>query len=356
MNTVRLRSRRPTAFAAVAIAAGLTVLAAGCSSGSGGSSASSKSSGGSSSGDTSTTSVTLGNPAATYGEAAYVVADKQGYLAKNGISSKAVLLSSSSTLLAALVSGGVNFGTTNGAAVLAARAKGVPVVAVCGLSQGVPGLALVVSPSTYKSLGLVSGDVSGDLKKLKGKKIGVNSPTATGGKILSGLIQDAGLPSNYLTETTVSSSTMVAALSHGEIDGFFQDIPVPQQAVNAGSGKIAFTTAQVPALKDIQYNVIATSESFLSQHPDTVKKFLAGIKQGEAALAAKNQAAFSDIGSIYSGISPSVVQSAATTGLQTNCAMPQSAWSALTSVSIKWGLVPKSTTSAQVAAAYKSGL
>ena len=357
MNTVRLRSRRQTAFAAVAITAGLTVMAAGCSSSSSGGSASSSSSSGSkSSGTTSTTSVTLGNPAATYGEAAYVVADKQGYLAKNGISSKAVLLSSSSTLLAALVSGGVDFGTTNGAAVLAARAKGVPVVAVCGLSQGVPGLALVVSPSTFKSLGLVSGDVNGDLKKLKGKKIGVNSPTATGGKILAGLIQDAGLSPTYLTETTVSSSTMVAALAHGEIDGFFQDIPVPQQAVNAGSGKIAFTTAQVPALKNIQYNVIATSENFLKQHQDTVTKFLAGIKQGEAALAAKNQAAFNDIGSIYSGISPSVVQSAATTGLQTNCEMPKSAWSALTTVSIKWGLVPKSTTSAQVAQAYKSGL
>jgi ABC-type nitrate/sulfonate/bicarbonate transport system substrate-binding protein len=131
---------------------------------------------------------------------------------------------------------------------------------------------------------------------------------------------------------------------------------VPQQSVKNGSGTIAFTTAQVPALKDIQYNVIATSESFLSSHAATVKKFLAAIKQGEAALAAKNTAALNDIGNIYPGTDPSVVQNAATTGLQTNCQMPQSAWSALRSVSIKWGLVPKSTTAAQVAAAYKTGL
>jgi ABC-type nitrate/sulfonate/bicarbonate transport system substrate-binding protein len=348
------------ALAAITIAASLAAAVAGCSSGSSsGSTGSSSSSGSSSGGSTSsgsTTSVTLGNPAATYGEAAYVVADKRGYLAKNGISSKSVLLSSSSTLLAALVSGGVDFGTTNGAAVMAARAKGVPVVAVCGLSQGVPGLAMVVKPSLMKSLGLKSGDVSGDLKKLQGKTIGVNSPTATGGKILSGLIQDAGLPAGAIKETTVASSTMVAALQHGEIDGFFQDIPVPQQATGNGSGAIAFTTAQVPALSNIQYNVIATSESFLQNHADTVKKFLAGIKQGEAALAAKNQAALNDIGSIYSGISPSVVQDAATTGLETNCTMPKSAWSALTSVATKWSLVPKSTTAAQVASAYKTGL
>jgi hypothetical protein len=36
--------------------------------------------------------------------------------------------------------------------------------------------------------------------------------------------------------------------------------------------------------------------------------------------------------------------------------MPPSAWSALSSVSIKWGLVPKSTTAADVTAAYKAGL
>lgn len=350
------RTRHQLAAVAVLAAAALVSAACGSSSSSGGTSSSSGSGSNTSAQKPAAVSVVLGNAAATYAEAPFIVAESDGQMAKEGVTTKDVLLSSSNTLLAALASGGVNFGVTDSFAVLAARAKGVPVVAVCGLYQGVPGLALVVTPSKMKSLGLTSGDVNGDLKKLKGKKIGVNSPTATGGKILAGLIQDAGLSPTYLTETTVSSSTMVAALAHGEIDGFFQDIPVPQQAVNAGSGKIAFTTAQVPALKNIQYNVIATSENFLKQHQDTVTKFLAGIKQGEAALAAKNQAAFNDIGSIYSGISPSVVQSAATTGLQTNCEMPKSAWSALTTVSIKWGLVPKSTTSAQVAQAYKSGL
>jgi sulfonate transport system substrate-binding protein len=300
--------------------------------------------------------VTLGNPAATYGESAYVVADKQGYLSKNGIASKAILLSSSSTLLAAMVSGGVDFGTTNGAAVLAARAKGVPVVAVCGLSQGVPGLAMVVRPSLMKSLHLVAGDVTGDLKKLKGQVIGVNSPTATGGRILAGLEQDAGLPKGYITETTVASSTMVAALQHGEIAGFFQDIPVPQQATANGSGVIAFDTSQVAALKDIQYNVIATSENFLKSHPDAVKSFLAGIKQGESDLAAKKAAALQDIGNIYPGVDPKVVQDAATAGVETNCAIPTAAWNALTQVSTKWGLVPKSTTAADAAAGYKTGL
>ena len=36
--------------------------------------------------------------------------------------------------------------------------------------------------------------MNADLRKLKGQTIGVNSPTSTGGKILTGLEQDAGLP------------------------------------------------------------------------------------------------------------------------------------------------------------------
>jgi ABC-type nitrate/sulfonate/bicarbonate transport system substrate-binding protein len=345
----RVKSRR-AAFGALTLAVGAAVALAACSS------SASSASGAGSSASGSPVSVTLGNPAATYGEAAYVIADKQGYLSKNNVTSKSVLLSSSSTLLAALVSGGVDFGTTNGAAVLAARSKGVPVVAVCGLSTGVPGLALVVSPATMKSLNLVAGDVNGDLKKLKGATIGVNSPTSTGGLILKGLEQDAGLPATNVKEVAISSSTMVAALSHNEIQGFFEDIPVPQQAASGGSGVTAFTTANVPALKDIQYNVIAASASFVQSHPAEVKQFLAGIKQGEADLAAKKPAAMSDIGSIYSGVSPSVVQNAATTGAETNCSMSTSAWTALAAVATKWGLVPKSTTPADVTAAYKTGL
>ena len=84
-------------------------------------------------------------------------------LAAHGVTAKDTLLSSSNTLLAALVSGGVNFGVTDSFAVLAARAKGVPVVAVCGLYKGVPGLALVVRPSLMQSLGLQPGAVAADL-------------------------------------------------------------------------------------------------------------------------------------------------------------------------------------------------
>ncbi len=301
--------------------------------------------------------ITVGNAAATYAEAPYVVVEKNGQLAAHGFTSKDVLLSSSNTLLAALVSGGIDFGMTNSFGVLSARTKGVPVVAICGLYQGVPGLALVVSPSLMKSLNLVAGDVNGDLKKLKGQAIGVNAPTATGGKVLTGLEQDAGLSKTWVKEVSIASADDVQALAHGEIAGYFEDIPVPQESLANHTGVIAFDTSKVPELDGIQYDVIATSESFLKSNPQEVKQFLSAVGAGQAALTQKQPAALKDIGGIFNqGLPPSVMDDAATVGVDANCSMPAADWQAAASVMNKWGLASSNISSADIAAAYKSGL
>jgi ABC-type nitrate/sulfonate/bicarbonate transport system substrate-binding protein len=351
------RTRHQLAAVAVLAAAALVSAACGSSSSSGSSNSSSGSGSNTSAQKPAAVSVVLGNAAATYAEAPFIVAESDGQMAKEGVTTKDVLLSSSNTLLAALASGGVNFGVTDSFAVLAARAKGVPVVAVCGLYQGVPGLALVVTPSKMKSLGLTSGDVNGDLKKLKGQAIGVNSPTATGGRILTGLEQDAGLPSTWVKETAIASSDDVEALAHGEIAGYFEDVPIPQESLQDKSGVIAFTTANVPALKNIQYDVIATSESYLQSREAAVKQFLAGLETGETALSQKQPQALQAIAHIYNKSLPaSVIDDSATTGVDTGCTMPAADWQAAASAAGKWKLTPSAITSSQLSAAYKTGL
>jgi ABC-type nitrate/sulfonate/bicarbonate transport system substrate-binding protein len=343
------RTRRP--LCALAVAATAALITAACSSSpshSASSTATEKS---------AAVNVVVGNAAATYAEAPFVVAEKDGQLAAHGVTAKDVLLSSSNTLLAALASGGVDFGMTDSFAVLAARAKGVPVVAICGLYQGVPGLAVVVRPSMMKSLGLKAGDVSGDLRKLKGQTIGVNSPTATGGRILTGLEQDAGLPSNWVKETTIASSADVEALAHGEIAGYFEDVPIPQESLKDHSGVIAFTTASVPSLTKLQYDVIATSESYLQSHQAAVRQFLAAVETGQTALSQKQPQALKDIGNIYNqGLPASVIDDSATVGVDTGCSMPAADWQAAASAANKWKLTPSTITGSDLTAAYKAGL
>jgi ABC-type nitrate/sulfonate/bicarbonate transport system substrate-binding protein len=335
---------------ATAAAAVLAVACAACGSSSG------QASPASASPSRGTVNVTVGNAAATYAKAPFVVAESNGALAAHGVTTKDVLLSSSNTLLAALVSGGVDVGVTDSFAVLAARAKGVPVVAVCGLYQGVPGLALVVRPSLMSSLHLQPGAVNADLRKLKGQTIGVNSPTSTGGKILTGLEQDAGLPKTWVTEVAIKSSTDVEALAHGEIAGYFEDVPIPQESLADHSGVIAFDTSKVPELAGIQYDVLAASENYVESHAADLRQFLQAVETGQTALAAKQPAALKDIANIYSsGLSPSVIDDSATTGVDTGCRMPSADWQAAATVTNKWGLAPSQVTASDLTAAYKTG-
>ena len=355
-----LRTRR-TVIGAATLCAAISLVGTACSSAASsspaGSSTSSTASADPASAPQQHYSVTVGDAAATYAEAPYVVVEKNGQLAAHGITSKDVLLSSSNTLLAALVSGGIDFGITNSFGVLSARAQGVPVVAVCGLYEGVPGLALVVSPSTMKSLNLVAGDVNGDIKKLKGMTIGVNSPTSTGGKILTGLSKAAGLGSSWVKDVSIASADDVEALAHGEIAGYFEDVPIPQESLANHTGVIAFDTSKVPELSGIQYDVIATSESFLKSNPQEIKQFLTAVAEGQTDLAAKQPAALQEIGGIFNqGLPASVIDDSATVGVDTSCSMPATQWQAAAAVLNKFGLASKTISPSAVSSAYQSGL
>lgn len=341
--------RRRRIGVTASLAAGILVVAAACGS--------SSSQGGAGGAAPAHFTITVGQSSATYDGAPEKVVESNGDLKAKGITEKDVLLSSSNTLLAGIVSGGVDFGLTNAFSVLAARQTGVPVVAVCGTYAGIHGLALVVSSKLTKNLNLTEGDVNGDLKKLKGQPIGVSSPSSTGGKIVTGLLKSAGLAPNWVKLVSLSTNDSVSALQHGEIAGFIGNIPNPQQAVADGTGTIAFDMSQVPQLGAVQYDVIVTSEKFIKAHPAEVKAFLQVIGEGEADLAAKKPAAMKAISGIFNnGLPASVIDTAATTGVQKNCSMPASGWQAAATATNKYGLANKTVTPSQVTAAYKTGL
>jgi NitT/TauT family transport system substrate-binding protein len=342
------RRTRRTAIGAV-LSAGVVMAGTACSS--------SSSQGGTNASAPQHYNITVGQSSATYDGSPEKVVSQDGQFAAHGITEKNVLLSSSSTVLAGLVSGGVDFGLTNSFSVLAARATGVPVVAVCGTYKGISGLALVVSSKLTKSLHLVPGDVNGDLRKLKGQNIGVSSPTSTGGKVLTGLEKAAGLGTSWVKEVSISTSDSVTAVAHGEVAGFIGNVPNPQEAVAQHTGVIAFDMGQVPEFQGIQYDVIATSESFLKTHPQEVKAFLQVVAEGESDLAAKKPAALKAIAGTFSnGLPASVIDGAATTGVEQNCSMSSSAWQKSGQVLNKLGLATKTVSPSEVSAAYHSGL
>ncbi len=100
----------------------------------------------------------------------------------------------------------------------------------------------------------------------------------------------------------------------------------------------AFDTSAQPELADIQYDVLATSESYATSHPAAVRQFLQAVESGQTALSQKQPAALKDIANIYSsGLSPSVIDDSATAGVDTGCSMPAGDWQAAAAITNKWG-------------------
>ena len=120
---------------------------------------------------------------------------------------------------------------------------------------------------------------------------------------------------------------------------------------------IAFDTSAQPELASIQYDALATSESYARCHPAAVRQFLRAVESRRTALSQKQPAALKDIASIYSsGLSPSVIDDSATARVDTGCSMPSADWQAAAAITNKWGLATAHITASDVSAAYKTGL
>jgi NitT/TauT family transport system substrate-binding protein len=354
-STVRARRFGRYGPGVVAIAA-VSLLAA-CSSGGGSSSSPSAASGTSSASaaSTKTIDITVGDASGGIGNAPLWIGEALGYFKDEGINIHEVTLSSSSVAMPSLVSGSIDFAFADSLAVMTAVSQNLPVKASIGLTYGVPGFALVVSPQVFKSAGLVAGDVNGDLKKLAGKKIAVQATTSTSGHIIAGLLSDAGLPKTQFSYVTIPSSSEATSLAHGLIDGFFQNVPVPQEAVASGTGMVAFATSSVPRLQNVLYNTVVSSTKFLNSNPDGYARFKAAIVRAQKDLADKNPAAIKAVDAHLKNIPLSTVNPYLSTGVDTDGSLPVDKFQAMVDAANAWKMTKAPLTSADVTASLFTG-
>lgn len=134
------------------------------------------------------------------------VAQAKGYYAEGGVSVD-ILPGRGSTFAAMTVGAGKEaFGIADAAAVLAARAKGVPIVAVGNLQQD-NGVALIAT---------VKSGIS-KVEDLKGRNIGV-FPGSTTNIFLQALLKKHGLSLDDVKPVTWRSGTDLPLLLDGKID------------------------------------------------------------------------------------------------------------------------------------------
>lgn len=298
-----------------ALLATLAVLLAACGSGSPSASSSSTTSAASSSATTSTaalTKLTIALPVAEPVQSPVYLAKLKGYFQKEGIDPKIVVLAGDVIVNSALVSNSVQFTSVNAVSLLTANSKHIPIQMACMEYNG-PEWAMAVSNSLASSAKLSSSSPAKSvLEALKGDKVAaVGGPAAAPGVMLLGLLAHYNLPSNWFTIFAVqSSSALVTALQHNEVQAIFDTQPIPAEAQLQHAGKVVFDTTEIPSLASVPWEGIVAAKSYISSHPTIVKGVCNAIAQADNYLISHPGSSTTALQSTFSSLSPALLKSA----------------------------------------------
>ncbi|MEU3095175.1 ABC transporter substrate-binding protein [Streptomyces sp. NPDC006967] len=141
--------------------------------------------------------------------ATFSVAKEQGFLAEENLDVKTINTDGSVAAVQAVASGSADISPSDASAILAAREKGVPVVAVGGLVQNWPWRIATAPGSEVTSP-----------EDLKGRKIGVISLASGSAPYARAFVEDAGLdPEKDVDLVPVGvGSQALSALESGKVD------------------------------------------------------------------------------------------------------------------------------------------
>jgi ABC-type nitrate/sulfonate/bicarbonate transport system substrate-binding protein len=336
----------PRYTAAVAVAAVAAVAAAGCSSAGPGDSNGTGGSGGSGSsrGTAGETAVTIALPVAEPVQSPVYLASKLGYFSKEGINAHVVVLASDTAADAALVAGSVQFTSVNAVALITAAEKGVPLQDICTEYNG-PSWALAVSSSVLSSTHVTaSTPLKQLLTALHGTKVAIVGTAASApGLILTGLLQQEGLPANWLDLIGVeASSDLSSAYSHGEVAAVFDTQPTPDEIVQNFSGKVVFNTAQLTALDQIPWEGLVGNKSYISGNAKVDKAVCAAIGEADNYILKNPSAAASELSGTFPSLSPALLKdSLLAYKWAPNAGMTTAQWTSSASLLVKFGLISK---------------
>ena len=188
----------------------------------------------------------------------------KGYFSGQGLDLKSQWASRGLETIQLLTTGQADVGIAALTPVLAARAKGLPLVIIGLHSHGFNGTFL----ASKKNFGLTR------LADFKGKKIG--APVGTGNyTVLLMAMKNAGLKPSDFQIANARVADMPAAMASNGFDAVLCWIPYADRIVNMGDGKIVMTPTQLEKLAGITYPVVLiTTEDTIKKKPEILQRFM----------------------------------------------------------------------------------
>jgi NitT/TauT family transport system substrate-binding protein len=213
-----------------------------------------------------TPTIYIGLVSITPSNAQVLAANDGGYFKKYNLDVKPLVMSGSSTAIAALLSGNVNLVSMAGSAVINAHLGGSDAVMVAGMVNFAP-YELVVAKDIKR------------FEDLKGKKLGIARFGGSADFLARWGLEKNGLkPGKDVTiMQTGGNPERVAAIMQGAIQATLLEQAFAMEAKKAGLHSLLdFSTAGL----DYQHNGIGSTKSYMDKNRDAMVRFMKAMVEG----------------------------------------------------------------------------
>ena len=209
---------------------------------------------------------------------------QQGIFAKHGLKVDVIPAQGGTAIIPSVVAGEAQFGFANPVSLLAARERGVPLVAVA------PGSSVAGTPDTPNTAVLVGR--RSPLRRaadLAGRTVAVSSLNNLGDTtIRTAVAQDGGDPTR-IRFVEVPFPEMPALLEAGTVDAVWSTEPFVS-AIRAKGGRVLFDN-MAATHPNMQLAVYFTTADFMASDPRTVRAFVDAMEESLAYASANGDQA-----------------------------------------------------------------
>jgi NitT/TauT family transport system substrate-binding protein len=200
------------------------------------------------------------------------IAQETGIFAREGLQVEISTLAGDPKVIEGFVGGNFDMAIASGTSMMFG-AKGVAIRGVAALNGAPRNFSLIVLPDSPIH----------DAADLKGKKLGT-ATVASFPEYLARRIavaQGWGIDDIHTVVTGNPQGTM-AAMKIGQTDGFVGATELGYQLAENHAGRIVFGLEKF--VPHVHTHVVIASQSFMADHPDLTRKFLAGIFEAVAFM------------------------------------------------------------------------
>lgn len=220
-----------------------------------------------------------------------VIAAKEGYFAKHGVNVKYTVIEDPVQRFNALKAGKLNAIATTVDTFSRTNAEGIHSVEVLGLDASVGGDGIVAQKSVTS------------VKQLKGQKVAVSNGS-TSQWLLAYALQKNGLSLSDVKQIDMTAGDAGAAFAAGRVPVAVTWQPWLDRAKSNPKGHVLVDTHTYPT---IIVDEVAFAPSFVKDHPDQVKAFIAAYSDAIKLLKTNPSKAFGDV-TKYLGQTPAEIK------------------------------------------------